>query len=109
MIDWLVPFLSLLSVLIPPIAGAMLADFYILNNAHKYSYDKMDEIPDFKVDTGVGAIAGCLVGLCMNEAPVGFGVPFMVKLSNVVPTALVAMFVSVIIVVVIGKIGKEKA
>ena len=69
----------------------------------------MDEIPDFKVDTGVGAIAGCLVGLCMNEAPVGFGVPFMVKLSNVVPTALVAMFVSVIIVVVIGKIRKEKA
>ena len=45
----------------------------------------------------------------MNEAPVGFGVPFMVKLSNVVPTALVAMFVSVVVVVLIGKIGKGKA
>ena len=44
-----------------------------------------------------------------NEAPVGFGVPFMVKLSNVVPTALVAMFVSVVVVVLIGKIGKGKA
>lgn len=87
----------------------MLADFYILKNADKYSYEKMNEIPDFKVDTGIGAIAGCLVGLCMNEAPVGFGVPFMVKLSNVVPTALVAMFVSVVVVVLIGKIGKEKA
>ncbi len=50
-----------------------------------------------------------LVGLCMNEAPVGFGVPFMVELSNVVPTALVAMFVSVVVVVLIGKIGKGRA
>lgn len=109
MIDWLIPFLSLLCVLIPPISGAMLADFYILKNADKYSYEKMNEIPDFKVDTGIGAIAGCLVGLCMNEAPVGFGVPFMVELSNVVPTALVAMFVSVVVVVLIGKIGKGRA
>lgn len=107
MIDWLVPFLSLLCVLIPPIAGAMLADFYILKNADKYSYEKMDDIPDVRVDTGVGAIAGCLVGLCMNEAPVGFGVPFMVQLSNTLPTALVAMFVSVVVVIIIGKASKK--
>lgn len=107
MIDWLVPFLSLLCVLIPPIAGAMLADFYILKNADKYSYEKMDAIPNVRVDTGVGAIAGCLVGLCMNEPPVGFGVPFMVQLSNTLPTALVAMFVSVIVVVALGKGSKK--
>lgn len=107
MIDWLVPFLSLLCVLIPPIAGAMLADFYILKNADKYRYEKMDDIPNVRVDTGIGAIAGCLVGLCMNEPPVGFGVPFMVQLSNTLPTALVAMFVSVIVVVIIGKASKK--
>lgn len=107
MIDWLVPFLNLLCVLIPPIAGAMLADFYILKNDGKYTYENMDNIPDVRLDTGIGAIAGCLVGLCMNEAPVGFGVPFMVKLSNTVPTALVAMAVSVIVVIIFGKLIKK--
>lgn len=107
MIDWLIPFLSLLCVLIPPIAGAMLADFYILKNSDKYSYDKIDQIPNVRVDTGIGAVAGCLVGLCMNEAPVGFGIPAMVRLSNTLPTALVAMFVSVIVVVIINKIAKK--
>ncbi len=107
MIDWLVPFLNLLCVLIPPIAGAMLADFYILKNDGKYTYENMDNIPDVRLDTGIGAIAGCLIGLCMNEAPVGFGVPFMVKLSNTVPTALVAMAVSVITVIIFGKLIKK--
>ena len=99
MIDWLVPFLNLLCVLIPPIAGAMLDG--------KYTYENMDNIPDVRLDTGIGAIAGCLIGLCMNEAPVGFGVPFMVKLSNTVPTALVAMAVSVITVIIFGKLIKK--
>lgn len=107
MIDWLVPFLNLLCVLIPPVAGAMLADFYILKNSDKYSYEKMEQIPNVRIDTGIGAIAGCLVGLCMNEAPVGFGVPFMVELSNTLPTALVAMAVSVVVVIVLGKVVKK--
>ena len=104
MIDWLVPFLSLLCVLIPPISGAMLADFYLLKNSDKYSFEKMDQIPNIRVDTGIGAIAGSLIGLCMNEVPVGFGVPFMVRLSNTLPTALVAMFVSVVVTVIVNKI-----
>ena len=98
MIDWFVPFLNLLCVVIPPITGAMLADFYLLKNADRYRFDQMDKIPNFRADTSIGAIFGCLVGLCMNEAPVGFGVPFMVRLSNVVPTALVAMVCSIAVV-----------
>lgn len=108
MIDWLVPFLSLLCVLIPPISGAMLADFYLLKNSDKYSFEKMDQIPNVRIDTGIGAIAGSLIGLCMNEAPVGFGIPFMVKLSNTLPTALVAMFVSVIVTVIVNKITQKR-
>ena len=72
-----------------------------------YSFEKMDQIPNVRIDTGIGAIAGSLIGLCMNEAPVGFGIPFMVKLSNTLPTALVAMFVSVIVTVIVNKITQK--
>ena len=91
MIDWLVPFLNILCVVVPPITGAMLADFYILKNADNYRFELMDKIPNVRPETSIGAIVGCLVGLCMNEPPVGFGVPFMVRLSTIVPSALVAL------------------
>ena len=108
MIDWLVPFLNLLCVIIPPITGAMLADFYLLGNADKYRFDQMEKIPNFRADTSIGAIFGCLVGLCMNEPPVGFGISFMVRLANVVPTALVAMACSIVVVIAANRLLKKQ-
>ena len=108
MIDWLVPFLNILSVVVSPIAGAMLADFYLLKNADNYRFELMDKIPKARADTSIGAIAGCLVGFCMNEPPVGFGVPFMVQFSTVVPTALVAMACSVVVVLIVNRLMGRK-
>ena len=109
MIDWLVPFLNILSVVVPPITGAMLADFYILKNADSYKFELMGKIPNVRPDTSIGAIAGCLVGFCMNEPPIGFGVPFMVQLSTVIPTALVAMACSVVVVLIVNKLTRKEA
>ena len=109
MIDWLVPFLNILCVVVPPITGAMLADFYILKNADNYRFELMDKIPNVRPDTSIGAIVGCLVGLCMNEPPVGFGVPFMVRLSTIVPSALVAMACSVVMVLIANQFTAKKA
>ena len=109
MIDWLVPFLNILCVVVPPITGAMLADFYILKNADNYRFELMDKIPNVRPDTSIGAIVGCLVGLCMNEPPVGFGVPFMVRLSTIVPSALVPMACSVVMVLIANQFTAKKA
>ena len=108
-INWLVPFLNILCVVVPPITGAMLADFYILKNADNYRFELMDKIPNVRPDTSIGAIVGCLVGLCMNEPPVGFGVPFMVRLSTIVPSALVAMACSVVMVLIANQFTAKKA
>ena len=45
----------------------------------------------------------------MNEPPVGFGVPFMVQLSTVIPSALVAMACSVVMVIIVNKLMSGKA
>ena len=44
----------------------------------------------------------------MNEPPVGFGVPFMVQFSTVVPTALVAMACSVVVVLIVNRLMGRK-
>lgn len=106
-IEWLLPFLNILSVVVPPITGAMLADFYLLKNADRYDFKNMNSIPNFRLDTSLGAIVGCFIGFCMNEKPVGFGIPFLVKLSNYVPTAVFAMFVSVFVVFLIHCFNKK--
>lgn len=69
MIDWLVPFLNILCVVVPPITGAMLADFYILKNADNYRFELMDKIPNVRPDTSIGAIVGCLGGPVHERAP----------------------------------------
>ena len=86
----------------------MLADFYLLKNADNYRFELMDKIPKARADTCIGALVGCLVGFCMNEPPVGFGVPFMVRFSTVVPTALVAMACSVVVVLIVNKLMDRK-
>lgn len=88
-INIFVPFLSLLCVLIPPFASVMVVDYFF----HKtdYDYAKAGAIPSLRKHTLASAVIGCLVGLSMNTPPVGFGIPFMVQLSGVVPTALAAM------------------
>lgn len=45
----------------------------------------------------------------MNEPPIGFGVPFMVQLSTVIPTALVAMACSVVVVLIVNKLTRKEA
>ena len=67
MIDWLVPFLNILCVVVPPITGAMLADFYILKNADNYRFELMDKIPNVRPDTSIGAIVGCLVDVYKRQ------------------------------------------
>ena len=95
-------------MVVPPITGAMLADFYLLKNADNYKFERMNQIPKARLDTSVGAIVGCLVGFCMNEPPVGFGIPVLVKLSIVIPTPLVAMACSVVVVLIVNKLMGRK-
>ena len=68
----------------------------------------MNQIPKARLDTSVGAIVGCLVGFCMNEPPVGFGIPVLVKLSTVIPTPLVAMACSIAVVLIINKLQGQR-
>ena len=56
---------------------------------------------------------GCLVGLVHGSiflliTVFGFGVPFMVQFSTVVPTALVAMACSVVVVLIVNRLMGRK-
>ena len=110
MIDWLVPFLNILCVVVPPITGAMLADFYILKNADNYRFE-LDGIrsPTCGLKPALEPLWAVWWDLCMNEPPVGFGVPFMVRLSTIVPSALVAMACSVVMVLIANQFTAKKA
>lgn len=101
-----IPFLSLLCVLIPPFAATMIVDFYV-GNKDGYKFEDMDGLAGFRKTSCVSTLVGCLVGLSMNSAPVGFGVPFMVKLSGFVPSSIVAMLAAIVAYLVISKVVKK--
>ena len=73
----------------------------------KYSPLGNNHLEDFLLSEGAEPVVPGLVGFCMNEPPVGFGVPFMVQFSTVVPTALVAMACSVVVTLIVSKLTRK--
>ncbi len=65
-----VNWLMLLSVLIPPIGGAYVADFYLFHK-NMYDYKHIQELPKVRVTSFIAWIVGSAVAFCTSTPPVG--------------------------------------
>ncbi|MCG8482903.1 MAG: cytosine permease [Clostridia bacterium] len=95
-------FLIIITSTIPPIAGVMFADFYLLKNREKYQFEKYNGLPDYNKKAIISWVFGALIGLSMTNPPTGFGIGFMVNLANIVPIPLAALFGALILYTIIG-------
>jgi cytosine permease len=102
-----VPFLSFLGVVIPPLSAVIICDYYILHKKN-YEFSKISKMPTWNVNNCVAGVLGALVGMTMNSRPYGFAVPFMMKLSENVPSSIIAMVAGVVFCLVINAIHPVK-
>lgn len=96
-------FLIVITSTIPPIAGVLFADFYVLKHKEKYKFENYCNLPEYDFKAIASWVIGVLIGLSMTSAPTGFGIAQMVKLANIIPIPLAGMFTSMIVYVVINK------
>ena len=88
-------FLTILTSTIPAVAGVMASDFFILNKkGYDFGLIRDNKLPDWKWNAMIAWGVAALVGLTMSNPPTGFGVPFMVKLSESIPIPVVGIIVA---------------
>lgn len=103
---YFVNFLSVLCAFITPIAGILIADFYICN---RKEYDEgWDTVhKGMKWDAFAAWVVSSLIGLAMTEPPVGFGL--LVDLGNIIPLPIVCIAAAMVIYVAGQKIQRASS
>ncbi len=102
--DHLTSFLNILGVCIPPVAAAIICDYYGYNkNTGLYSYENVKKVPMFRLNTCGAAVFGIVVGLLCNYTGI-----FAAVLAFL-PACIVAMIAAALALVSINAItGKGK-
>ena len=101
--NYFINFLNVLGILIAPLSGIIIADYFICNRS------KYDESPD-TVDRGVrwNAIVAwfvaSLVGMIMTPRPIGFGL--FVTMGDIIPLPIVTSVVALAVYTVGEKLAK---
>lgn len=102
--DTLAPFLSLLGVLIPPVAAVIIADYHIYNRkSGLYDYRNVDKLKSFRAETCLPAVAGIAVGLLCTYADIGF----LNALCSALPACVIAMLTSVAVLAVYNAVARR--
>lgn len=102
-------FLTILTSTIPAVAGVIVSDFFILNKkGYNFSLIQEKKLPDWKWNAMISWGVAALTGLTMSNPPTGFGVPFMVKLSETVPIPVVGLLVAFILNCVLYPVFNKK-
>ncbi len=97
-------FLDVVSVLIPPVAAVIIADYYFYNRGSGlYDYKNAGRLEEFRVNTCFSALAGIAAGMLCNYGHIGV----LDELCAVVPSCLVAMLVSVIVLIIYNTITRS--
>ena len=103
-------FLTILTSTIPAVAGVIVSDFFILNKAgYDFKLIQENKLPNWKWNAMIAWGIAALVGLTMSNPPTGFGVPFMVKLSETVPIPVVGIIVAFILNCVLYPVFNKKS
>lgn len=100
---YFVNFLSILGVFITPIAGIMIADFFICNR-ESYDEEWSTVCRGFRWEALAAWILSSFVGLAMTARPIGFG--WFVEAGNVIPIPIVCITVAIGVYVVGQKMVK---
>lgn len=102
-------FLTILTSTIPAVAGVIASDFYLLNRkGYDYRLIEENKLANWKWNAVISWVAAALVGLTMSNPPTGFGVPFMVELSSVIPTPIVGILVAFVMNCILYPIFNKK-
>lgn len=102
---YFVNFLSILGVFITPIAGILIADFYICNR-ESYDEDWSTVHCGIKWDAIIAWIISSFVGLTMTTKPIGFG--WFVNFGNVIPVPVICIAVAIVFYVALIKFKNYK-
>lgn len=76
-----IPFLNVLSILIPPIGGVYTADFIFRHK--QYSFNNIDKIPKIRLSSLLTWILASIVAFMTTPAPTGFGLFTLTGASGV--------------------------
>ncbi|WP_010531806.1 purine-cytosine permease family protein [Lentibacillus jeotgali] len=99
--DHFIPFLNVLSVLIPPIGGIYTADFIFRHR--EYNFDNIHQIPSIRVQSLVIWFVAAMLAFITTPSPTGFGL-FSITGAPAIDSFLAAF----IIQLVIGFMNKNK-
>lgn len=98
-------FLSILGVFITPIAGILIADFYLCN---REAYDKSWDTAykGVKWEAVAAWVISSFVGLTMTARPIGFG--WFVAFGDIIPVPVVCIFIAMVLYVAEHSLLKKK-
>lgn len=102
-------FLTILTSTIPAVAGVIVSDFFILNKrGYDFTLIQENKLPNWKWNAMISWGVAALTGLTMSNPPTGFGIPFMVKLSEIVPIPVVGIIVAFVLNCVLYPVFNKK-
>ena len=87
-------FLSILGVFIIPVAGIIVADYYICNRK-RYQVDNPQSTESVNPSAMAAWVVASFVGLTMTAPPVGFG--WLAWVGDYVPVPIIGMFLAMIL------------
>jgi cytosine permease len=98
--NYFTAFLSLLGVLIPPVAAVIIADYYIYNKkTGLYEFENVGKLKSFRINTCVSSLVGMAVGLICNYTTLLSG------LCAIIPSCIVAMAAAILCLVIYNAIA----
>ncbi|ALX47818.1 purine-cytosine permease family protein [Lentibacillus amyloliquefaciens] len=92
--DHFIPFLNVLSVLIPPIGGIYTADFIFRHR--EYNFDNIHQIPNMRVQSLITWFAAAMLAFMTTPSPTGFGL-FTITGAPGIDSFLAAFIIQLII------------
>lgn len=101
---YFIDFLSVLGVIITPITGILISDFFICNRK-SYNEDWSTAYKGIKWD-GIGAwLIASFVGIAMTEKPMGLGL--FSRIRNIIPIPIISIIITMVLYTAIQKCGKS--
>ncbi|OFL46345.1 cytosine permease [Nosocomiicoccus sp. HMSC067E10] len=95
-----IPFLSVLSIMIPPVGGIYVADFFMRHS--KYHYSHIPHIIKFNYFSVIIWVVAILIALSTSPAPIGFD---LFKLTTI--SALDAYLIALILQLIVSKFNLD--
>ncbi len=101
---YFVNFLLILGVFITPIAGILIADFYICNRK-SYDEDWSTVHSGIKWDAIIAWIISSFVGLTMTKGPIGFG--WFANSGDIIPVPIICIAIAIVFYIAGQEVSKK--